>query len=92
MKKWLVWIIVLIILVALLFTGYFLVSSKFNSATDNVGLHNEIPPCNDDLVNCDDFYSQEDAQQAYDSCMEEVGYDVHRLDNDGDGIVCEGLS
>lgn len=37
--------------------------------------------------NCDDFLTQEEAQAVADQC----GFDVHRLDGDKDGIVCEAL-
>ena len=48
--------------------------------------------CHMDMWNCDDFNSQEDAQEVYDVCFDEKGEDVHGLDNDGDGVVCEGLA
>ena len=48
--------------------------------------------CSADIYNCSDFSSQSEAQQTYDYCKAQKGTDVHGLDNDGDGIVCESLS
>ena len=47
--------------------------------------------CWGNLYNCDDFGTQAEAQAVYDYCMAQVGFDVHRLDGDGDGVACEGL-
>lgn len=47
--------------------------------------------CAYDAYNCSDFKKQKDAQACFDYCMEMVGYDVHRLDADGDGVACESL-
>jgi len=44
--------------------------------------------CSSNVYNCDDFTTQEEAQAVFDYCGPE---DVHRLDNDGDGVVCESL-
>lgn len=47
--------------------------------------------CSVDSYNCGDFETQEQAQEVFDYCNELYG-DVHNMDNDGDGIVCESLS
>ncbi len=44
--------------------------------------------CSSNVYNCGDFTTQAEAQAVYDFCGSE---DVHGLDNDGDGEVCEGL-
>ena len=44
--------------------------------------------CSSDVYNCADFTTQAKAQAVFDYCGPE---DVHGLDNDGDGVVCEGL-
>lgn len=44
--------------------------------------------CEEDFYNCGDFETQTEAQEVFDSCGPE---DVHGLDNDGDGVVCESL-
>lgn len=41
--------------------------------------------CSYDKYNCDDFPTQQQAQELYNSCMG----DIHRLDNDNDHIACE---
>lgn len=48
--------------------------------------------CSADLYNCaDDFRTQQEAQACYDACLAQTGLDVHNLDHDGDGTVCESL-
>ena len=48
------------------------------------------PPCDcsGDSLNCGDFRGNE-ARACFDYCMATVGFDVHRLDADGDGRFCE---
>jgi len=45
--------------------------------------------CSSNFYNCRDFATQHEAQQVFDYCMAQVGFDVHRLDGDNDGIACE---
>lgn len=47
--------------------------------------------CSKNNYNCSDFTTQADAQACFDTCMAEVGRDVHSLDGGGDGVVCESL-
>lgn len=47
--------------------------------------------CASNSYNCTDFKTQAEAQSVFDYCMKSVGYDVHKLDRDGDGKVCETL-
>ncbi len=47
--------------------------------------------CSYDAYNCSDFSRQVDAQACYNYCYSLVGYDVHRLDRDGDGVACDSL-
>lgn len=47
--------------------------------------------CSKNNYNCSDFTTQADAQACFDTCMAEVGEDVHSLDGGGDGVVCESL-
>lgn len=42
-----------------------------------------------DLYNCSDFSTHEQAQSMYEKCLNEIGYDIHRLDGDNDGAACE---
>jgi len=41
--------------------------------------------CSYNKYNCSDFNSQDDAQEIFELCAE----DVHDLDRDWDGIACE---
>jgi len=47
--------------------------------------------CAGNLYNCSDFDSWYEAQVCYEHCLDVVGYDIHRLDSDDDGVACEGL-
>ncbi len=47
--------------------------------------------CSGNNYNCSDFKTQQESQDAHDYCMIQVGYDIHRLDRDGDGKTCESL-
>ena len=45
--------------------------------------------CRSDHYNCNDFKTRREAREKYECCMQKVGYDVHNLDGDSDGIACE---
>lgn len=49
--------------------------------------------CDEDVnrYDCTDFANHSKAQACYDKCMEEIDFDLHFLDDDDDGIACEGL-
>jgi hypothetical protein len=47
--------------------------------------------CTHDAYNCSSFSRQSQAQGCYNYCREMRRGDVHRLDNDKDGRVCESL-
>ena len=42
-------------------------------------------------LDCTDFSTQNEAQSCYDYCLEQEGRDVHHLDDNLDGQVCEEL-
>lgn len=70
-------------------------NSRGNNANsnNNVGdLGINTPDCANDTYNCGNFTTQAEAQAAFDQCNSQGFGDVHQLDNDGDGRVCEGLS
>lgn len=46
--------------------------------------------CQKEKLNCDNFEYQEDAQDLFEKCGG-LENDVHRLDGDNDGMVCEHL-
>lgn len=48
-------------------------------------------PCDADTKNCSDFSTQPEAQACFDHCMALTGRDVHRLDQNNDGVACESL-
>lgn len=45
--------------------------------------------CASDTLSCDDFQSRAEAQECFDKCRAAGVGDVHRLDGDGDLVVCE---
>jgi len=47
--------------------------------------------CAGNLYNCPDFSTQRSAQACFAYCLDQVGYDIHRLDGDNDGVACESL-
>ena len=51
-----------------------------------------VPNCQEDSFNCGDFDTQAGAQWVYDYCVDWGSSDIHRLDSDGDSVVCESLS
>lgn len=56
-----------------------------------------IPPattgcdCSGDIYNCSSFGSWSDAQGCFAYCLQTTGYDVHRLDQNNDGVACESM-
>lgn len=47
--------------------------------------------CDADIYNCADFSTHAEAQKLYETCLQKANKDVHRLDGDKDGSVCEEL-
>lgn len=97
MKKekliWLILIIASIIIIALLGFIVWDLSVDRNVYDVNPDQDNSSVNCSSDSYDCSNFSSQEDAQRVYDYCLDlNSNKDVHNLDNDGDGVVCEGLA
>lgn len=61
------------------------------TATPTVAAPPGCTVCTSDVYNCSDFDTQAQAQACYTYCFQQVGYDVHHLDADGDGEACESL-
>lgn len=47
--------------------------------------------CSSNTYNCSNFNTQAEAQAAYAYCLNQTGKDIHELDSDDDGTVCESL-
>ena len=78
-----------------------------SAETSVSAVNNAPPPagggayeCSKNIYNCSDFTSQAEAQSVFDSCLPAEASaqagggsanDVHKLDSDGDGKVCESL-
>ena len=58
-----------------------------NYVEESPPLEFQTPPdeCSYNIYNCSDFDSQEEAQNVFEICEN----DVHDLDRDNDGIACE---
>jgi len=46
--------------------------------------------CSSNVYNCTDFATHAEAQAVYDACGGATN-DIHRLDQDKDGVACESL-
>ncbi|MEK9154060.1 MAG: thermonuclease family protein [Patescibacteria group bacterium] len=73
---------------------------KSNAGTTSVISSNEQYECSRNLYNCSSFTAQAEAQSAFESCLPAeasaqagggADNDIHKLDSDGDGRVCESL-
>jgi len=51
----------------------------------------EVCSCSGDIFKCTDFSSHSSAQACYNYCASIGKGDIHKLDNDGDGLACESL-
>ncbi len=96
-KNWPVIILITLGAIALILAVIFVIIPYFNdkSSSDNDndnggGLPISTYDCSSDIYNCGNFTTQSEAQVAFDSCFPTAG-DVWKLDNDGDGKVCESL-
>ena len=47
--------------------------------------------CSGNTYNCGDFKTHQEAQNAFEYCQQEVGKDIHKLDQDKNGDACESL-
>lgn len=47
--------------------------------------------CEQNVYNCGDFDTQNEAQEVYDTCHTSENPDRHGLDRDGDGVACQSL-
>ena len=57
----------------------------------SVVVHTGMYRCSGIDYDCGNFGNWSSAQACFQYCLETVGYDVHRLDRDNDGIACELL-
>jgi hypothetical protein len=64
-------------------------NTPFVLATQPSSQGNAVCSCNDDTLNCGDFFSQTSAQACFDHCVEQNVGDIHRLDSDDDNYACE---
>ena len=82
--KLLIWTIVIVLVLGIII-GYIFLR---DTGSEPVGIF--VANCESDSYNCDDFITQEDAQDVFDACGG-VDNDIHQLDRDGNGVACESL-
>ncbi len=97
MKKPLIISIIILVLLILGVLAFFIITGSNGEETsaNNSDIGEGDAPayiCGNDHYNCEDFETQFEAQKAYNTCFSLGFGDIHGLDNDGDGEVCEGLS
>lgn len=51
----------------------------------------DVCACTGDLLNCSDFSTHAQAQACFDYCVSQGVGDIHKLDQNNDGLACEGL-
>ena len=61
-----------------------------NTARPGLAVPSARYECSRNVYNCADFKTQAEAQAAFDACGGSAN-DIHKLDADGDGKVCESL-
>ncbi|MFA7169361.1 MAG: thermonuclease family protein [Candidatus Paceibacterota bacterium] len=60
-------------------------------ALSDVNSEEDAYVCSADTYNCSDFVTQTEAQNVYAYCLNQTGTDIHHLDSDDDGVMCEEL-
>lgn len=86
MNKILIWALAILTLIIIgVFVFFIFISDGKGVVSDS-----EIN-CEENTYNCDDFLTQEEAQEVYDECGG-VNNDIHQLDKDSNGLACESLS
>ncbi len=88
---WIIAILVIIfVLVAIISRIWIYLDNKDSHERHEGTPENSVDYCEEDLYNCDDFATHEEAQEMFDWCGG-VDSDIHNLDRDGNGVACEGL-
>jgi len=64
----------------------------YNDSSQTIPVGSGDYNCDTDTYNCEDFETQEEAQKAFEQCSSKGFGDIHQLDNDSDGRVCETLA
>ena len=101
-RETLIIILVLAVLVTIVLVTLLIIDLKTNKSSDIIqGDDSDIQEqidelfaqdnCTDDVYNCDDFITQQDAQDTFELCGGLEGNDIHGLDGNNDGVVCEIL-
>ena len=85
MNKILIWALAILILIIIGVFVFFILISDEKEITIETGFN-----CESNTYNCDDFLTQEEAQEVYEECG--TDNDIHQLDRDGNGLACESLS
>jgi len=81
--------ILFILILALIIVIGFLIYDNISDKGERIET-NSLENCQSDSYNCADFETQAEAQVMFVACGGSDN-DIHQLDNDGDGVVCESL-
>src|SRR3989344_6312033 len=66
-------------------------NARAQAASESLGIWTaKIPVCDRDIYDCDDFASSEQATALFAACGG-TRNDIHQLDGDSDGVICEEL-
>ena len=95
MSKLWIWILVVIVILSLGFWIYYIISGiETDSSLDDEPPEpiaatelEDLFDCSVDSYNCADFTTCEEVMEVFEECSN----DVHRLDNNRDGVPCENL-
>ena len=95
--NWPVIILITIAVIVVIIAAYFIIDAlgkrgdNLNNSEGTVPAGSGTYNCDTDTYNCADFSTQAEAQEVFDYCNELGFGDIHQLDNDNDGEVCESL-
>jgi len=63
----------------------------FIMPTQQQGSGGSTCSCSADTLNCENFNTHSEAQACYEYCIAQGAGDIHKLDQENDGLACEGL-
>ena len=102
-RETLIIILVLAVLVTIVLAVLIIINLKFDKGINKefdsdtqeqidelFGDQETSDDCASDIYNCDDLTTQQDAQDMFELCGG-INNDIHGLDGNNDGVVCESL-
>lgn len=65
--------------------------NKENTSNKNTTASIGVCYCESNKYNCTNFKTHSEAQSVFECCVKKIGNDIHKLDGNNDGQVCENL-